>query len=135
MTELEVYKDAPVRFSAGACVAICNHPATTMSVDEIKAMRAQPIDKAAFSACIALYHDRFDKEPKQSLVRYYFSEYGTCMGHSEFLAAFRDLMTEDVFFAAGWSYIFKHVQRQRKNGPDLIALGMAEVYTRGAENV
>ncbi len=133
MTNLDIYRDAPLAFVAGACVARCNHPTTTMSVDQVTAMRKQPIDKMAFTACMALYHDRFDKEPKKSLVTYYFNEFNACMGHTEFLAAFRDLMVADVFFAAGWAYISEHVKRQRKGGPDLMALGMAEAYKRGSE--
>lgn len=133
MSQLELYENKQVAFSAGSCVALCNHPTTQMSAELIKAARVEPIDKAVFIDCLALYHERFDKEPKKSLLNYYFGEYTFRMGHSEFLAAFRDLMAADVFFAAGWAYVFEHVKKQRRDGPDLISLGMAEAYKRGSE--
>lgn len=116
----------------GGHVAVCNTPDTRLTVKQIEAMRSEPISKEAFMACITLFHERFDKAPKKSVIAYYYGELQRVMGQAEFLAAFRDLMVADLFFAAGWPYLVAHVQRQRDNGPDLLHKSMAE--TMGALN-
>ncbi len=117
----------------GLTVARCNHSSTQMTVAEIKAARAEAIPPDDFTDAIALICERFDREISESIARQFYSTLKQHMGAEEFAAAYNDFWTTEMFFANVIPFFVKHVQRQRENAPDLISLGMAEAYRRGAE--
>ncbi len=118
-----------VRFQ-GQAVATCNHPSTTMTVDEIKAARLERINPGDFADSFALVCERFDKDLSDPLLKQFYETIGESMGASEFRAAYRDFWKTEMFFANVVPFFVKHAQKQREN-IDLIGRGMSEVYKRG----
>lgn len=119
--------------SDGLTVARCNHPSTDMAVAEIQAMRAAPIAEGDFADTFTLICERFDRNLSAPLLRQFHKTLSQNMGAEEFAAAYEDFWGTEMFFANVVPYFVNHAKRQRENGPDLIALGMAETYQRGRE--
>lgn len=102
-------------------LAECNNPSTELSLEQIKALRNEPINPDAFSAMIALFEERFNKKPmSDEAAMLYYRQLNQHMGNSEFLAACEALTLIQFNWQDFIPLLKEQVDMQRENGPDLL---------------
>jgi len=127
--ELEIFKANKeiTRNAEGNEIAICNHPDTKLSVEEVKQMRETDINQELFLDHLKMIFERFQKELTIQYFRYAYKTLNAEMGNAEFAAAAKHLSKTSFYLSDLIPKLIEHVQLQREEGPDLLLLHLKEL--------
>lgn len=124
---IELYKQPNTGKSPdGLTLAACNNPANTVTLDEVKAARTEPISKEAFTVMFTYFCEMHDRKLSDVSIKIMYSDLNAAMGHDEFIAAAEDARREQLRFSDIPAYLIDHVTRQREAGHDLLELAMRD---------
>ncbi len=121
-----ITQQAPQSAYRGRTTALCNIPNKLTKWSDIEADRNTKVDFKSYAAVFTLFCERHNRKFSSQLVEAYYEAICSKMGNSEFLAAARDLLTEECLFADFLPYLVEHVRAQRTNGPDPVSMSMKE---------
>ena len=115
------------RNAEGNEIAICNHPDTKLSVEEVKQMRGTDIDHELFLDHLKMIFTRFQKDLSIEYFQYAYKILNAEMGNAEFAAAAKHLSKTSFYLSDLIPKLIEHVELQREEGPDLLILHLKEL--------